>query len=271
MVACESADLVPVSEEVIVELAHRLIAAEQRCVPIEPITSLYPDLTEADCYRVQMALVAARVEREDEVTGWKIGATSQPIQQLLRIDEPIYGRLLESNRVASGETISLSRLIHPRIECEIAFLLGADVVGPGIGVGDVLSATEAVMASLEINDPRTREWKIASREAIADNGITARFVLGEQRLPVEGIDLPNTAVVLKKNDEEVASATGAAVLGDPARAVAWLANKLAGDHQSLKAGEIVLPGSMTPIYPVGTADRIEAEFDALGSVSVHFL
>jgi 2-keto-4-pentenoate hydratase len=271
MVACESADLMPVTEEVIVELAHRLIAAEQRCVPIEPITSLYPDLTEADCYRVQMALVATRVERGDEVTGWKIGATSQPIQQLLRIDEPIYGRLLKSNRVANGETISLSLLIHPRIECEIAFLLGADVVGPGIGVGDVLAATEAVMASLEINDPRTREWKIASREAIADNGVTARFVLGEQRLPVEGIDLPNTAVVLKKNDEEVTSATGAAVLGDPARAVAWLANKLAGHHQSLKAGEIVLPGSITPIYPAGTADRIEAEFDALGSVSVHFL
>jgi 2-keto-4-pentenoate hydratase len=134
------------------------------------------------------------VERGDGVTGWKIGATSQAIQQLLQIDEPIYGSLLESNRVASGETISLSRLIHPRIECEIAFLLGADVVGPGIGVSDVLAATGAVMASLEINDPRTREWKIGSREAIADNGITARFVLSEQRLPVEGLDLANTTV-----------------------------------------------------------------------------
>jgi len=186
-------------------------------------------------------------------------------------ERPIYGPLVENNRVANDETISLSRLIHPRIECEIAFVLGEDLVGPGIGVTDVLAATQAVMASLEINDPRTREWKIGSREAIADNGVAARFVLGEQRLPIADLDLPNTTVVLKKNGEEVGSATGAEVLGDPARAVAWLANKLAEHHQSLKTGEIVLPGSMTPIYPVGTGDRVEAEFDTLGSVSVHFV
>lgn len=95
-------------------------------------------------------------------------------------------------------------------------------------------------------------------------------MLDEQRLSVEGLDLPNTMVVLKKNGEEIASATGAAVLGDPARAVAWLVNKLAEHHQSLKAGDIILPRSMTPIYPVGKADRIEAEFDALGSGSVRF-
>jgi 2-oxo-hept-3-ene-1,7-dioate hydratase len=101
----------PVTEEVIADLAHRLIAAEQRCVPMEPITSLYPDLTEADAYRVQTAIVATKVDRGDMVIGRKVGATSQPIQQLLQIDEPIYGTLLESNRVANGEPISLSRLI----------------------------------------------------------------------------------------------------------------------------------------------------------------
>lgn len=271
MVACERADLIPITEEAIADLAYRLIAAEQECVPIEPITSLYPDLTEDDAYSVQTAVVTTKVERGDKVIGRKVGATSQPIQQLLRIDEPIYGTLLETNQVANGETISLSRLIHPRVECEVAFLLGEDIVGPGIDVADVLAATQAVMASLEINDPRTREWKIGSREAIADNGVAARFVLGEQRLPVEELDLPNTTVVLKKNGEEVASATGAAVLGNPAKAVAWLANKLAKHQQTLKAGEIVLPGSMTPIYPVGAGDRVEAEFDALGSVSVHFV
>ena len=271
MVVGERADLMSVTEEVIAELAHRLIAAEQRCAPIEPITSLYPDLTEADAYSVQMVVVATKVERGDRAIGRKVGATSQTIQQLLHIDEPIYGTLLESNQVTNDSTISLSRLIHPRIECEISFLLGEDLVGPGIAATDVLAATQAVMASLEINDPRTREWKIESREAIADNGVAARFVLGEERLPEEGLNLANTTVVLKKNGEEVASATGAAVLGDPARAVAWLANKLAEHHQSLKAGEIVLPGSMTPIYPVGAADRVEAEFDALGSGLVRFV
>ncbi len=261
----------PVTEELITELARSFVGAEQRCAPIEPITSLYPDLTEADAYRVQMAVVATKVARGDRITGRKVGATSQPIQQLLGIDEPIYGTLLESNRVANGETILLSRLIHPRVECEIAFLLGENLVGPDVAVSDVLAATQAVMASLEINDPRTREWKIGSREAIADNGVAARFVLGEQRLPIGDLDLPNTTVVLKRNGEEVASATGAAVLGDPARAVAWLASKLAEHHQTLKADQIVLPGSMTPLYPVGTADKVEAEFGALGSVSMRFV
>ncbi len=105
---CERTDLIPVTEEVIVDLAQRLIAAEQRCVPIEPITSLYPNLTEADVYRVQMALVATKVKRGDKAIGRKVGATNQTIQQLLRIDEPIYGSLFESNRVANGETISIS-------------------------------------------------------------------------------------------------------------------------------------------------------------------
>lgn len=260
----------PVTGEVIAELARRLIVAARECVPIEPITSLYQDLTEADAYRIQAAVVRTKVERGDRVIGKKVGATSRTIQDVLGIDEPIYGSLFEGDRVANGEAIYLSRLIHPRIECEMAFLLGEDLVGPGITVTDVLAATQAVIASLEINDPRTREWKIGSREAIADNGVTARFVLGERRLPVEGLDLPDTTVVLKKNEAAVASATGAAVLGDPARAVAWLVNKLAEHRQSLKAGEIVLPGSMTPIYPVGAGDRVEAEFDALGSVSVSF-
>jgi 2-keto-4-pentenoate hydratase len=162
----------PVREEDIAGSAHRLIAAEQRCVPIEPITFLYPNLTEDDAYRVQMAVVATRVEHGARVIGRKVGATSEPIRQLLQIDEPIYGTLRDSNQVANGE--------------------------------------------------------------------------------------------------EVASATGAAVLGDPARAVAWLANKLAENHQRIKARAIVLPGSMTPIYPVGAGDRVAAEFEALGSVSVRF-
>jgi 2-keto-4-pentenoate hydratase len=119
------------------------------------------------------------VEHGARVIGRKVGATSEPIRQLLQIDEPIYGTLLDSNQVANGETISLSQLIHPRVECEIAFLLGEDLVGPGIAVADVVEATQTVVASLEINDPRTREWKIGSREAIADNGVGARFVLGE--------------------------------------------------------------------------------------------
>jgi 2-keto-4-pentenoate hydratase len=158
----------PITEDVVTELAHRFIVTKQRRVPLEPITSLYPDLTADDVYGVQMAVVATKVHDRDRLVGRKVGATNQTIQQLLGNDEPIYGSLLESCRIADGETISLSQLIHPRIECEIAFLLSKDLVGPDITVADVLAATQAVMPSLEINDPRTREWKVGSCEVMAD-------------------------------------------------------------------------------------------------------
>jgi 2-keto-4-pentenoate hydratase len=261
----------PTKEGVIAELASKFVAAEQERAPLEPITTLHPDLTADDAYRVQAAVVATKVRSGDRIVGRKVGATSQAVQQLLGIDEPIYGALLESSRVENGGEIPLSQLIHPRVECEIAFLLDQDMAGPGATVADVLAATRAMSASLEINDPRTQGWRVGMREAIADNGLVARFVLGERWLPVEGLDLPNVAVVLKKNGEEVAASAGAAVLGHPARAVAWLANKLAEHHQSLEAGQVVLPGSLTPIYPVEAGNRIEAEFEALESVSVRFV
>ncbi len=261
----------PTKEDVIAELASKFAAAEQERAPLEPIATLHPDLTADDAYRIQAAVVATKVRSGDRVVGKKVGATSQAIQQVLGIDEPIYGALLESSRVENGGEIPLSHLIHPRVECEIAFLLGQDLSGPGATVAEVLATTEAVAASLEINDPRTQGWKVGMREVIADNGLAARFVLGERWLPVDGLDLPNVAVVLKKNGEEVAASTGAAVLGHPARAAAWLANKLAEHHQSLEAGQVVLPGSLTPIYPVEAGDRIEAEFETLESVSVRFV
>jgi 2-keto-4-pentenoate hydratase len=258
------------TEDVIAELASKFVAAEKERTPLEPIAALYPDLSADDAYRVQRVVVATKVRSGDRVVGKKVGATSQVVQQLLGIDEPIYGSLLESSRVENGGEIPLSHLIHPRVECEIAFLMGQDLAGPGVTVADVLAATEAVAASLEINDPRTRGWRVGMLEAIADNGLAARFVLGDRWVPVEDLDLPNVSVVLEKNAEEVAVSTGAAVLGHPARAVAWLVDKLAEHHQSLEAGQVVLPGSLTPIYPVEAGDRIEAEFEALESVSVRF-
>jgi len=252
------------------ELASSFLIAEETGVPIAPISSIHPDLAEDDAYRVQRRIVSAKVESGDKVIGWKIGATSQAIQQMLGIDEPVYGVLLQSHRATSGGKLSLSSLIHPRIECEIAFLIGRQIVGPGATSSDVLEATEAVLASLEINDPRTAEWEVGRHEVIADNGLAARFVLGEQRMEPTGLELRNAEAVLLKNGEQITKSTGEAVLGDPANAVAWLANKLAEHGQVLEAGNLVLPGSLTPIYPVEAGDKFEAIFDYLGSVSIEF-
>lgn len=255
----------------ITEIARRFLTAEERRSPLAPISSMYPNLTEDDAYRIQRTLVRTKAQRGDKVIGRKVGATSEAIQQMLGIREPVYGHLLESHRVGDGEKLALSELIHPRIECEIAFLLNQGIAGPGITPSDVLAVTKVVMASLEINDPRTKDWKVGRWEVIADNALAARFVLGHQQVSPEGLDLRNVGVVLRKNGGQIAKSTGAAVLGDPANAVAWLANKVAEHDQALEAGDLVLPGSLTPIYEVDIGDNIEAIFEGIGTVSVEFV
>ena len=255
---------------IIDDLAEMYLAAERQRSVLDPIDALCPDLTLEDAYNVQMEIVERKVQGGDRVVGKKVGATNEAVQKAMNIHEPIYGHLLESHQVPEGGCISTSRLIHPRIECEIAFKIKENLEGPGITVPDVLEAVDSVMASLEINDARTREWKIGTRDVIADNGVAANFVLGTRQISAHDLDLPGIGVVLKKNGEEIASSTGAAVLGDPARSVAWLANKLSETNSGLKAGEVVLTGSLTPLAPVTEGDRIEAIFEEFGRVSVQF-
>lgn len=258
--------------QLITDLAHGFITAEQTRSPIEPIGSLHPELTEADVYHVQMAIVEHKLQRGDQIIGKKSGATNQPAQNLFGLSEPFYGHLLASGRVADGGTIAVSELIHPRLECEITFRMGRPLVGPNVTVADVLDATEAVIASFEIVDTRTRDWKLLGmRELIADNGLVARCVLGSQQVPVAGLDLPNVTVVLQKNGQKIAESSGTAVLGDPAISVAWLANKLATHKRGLAAGELVQAGSLTPLQPISAGDRFEATFVGIGSVSVQFV
>lgn len=261
----------PIQENLITDLANKFIAAEDQREPLDPITSVYPNLTVDDAYRVQMALVRFKAKRGDKVIGKKVGASNETIQRMLGLDEPLFGHLFAGYQISNGATISLSQFIQPRIECEIAFLLKKDLIGPGITTAKALEATEAVMASFEINDPRTRDWKLGKCELAADNTIAARFVLSDRRVSAEGLDLSQIGVVFKKNGEKIAESTGAAVLGDPAKAVAWLANKLAEYNFRLEAREIVLPGSLTPVHPISAGDRFEAIFDQLGSVSVGFV
>lgn len=258
-----------IDSKLVSKLAQEFIDAETLSRPLEPITSQYQGITETDAYNIQDAVVALKKEAGEKLIGKKVGATSQPIQQFLGLAEPIYGRLFAGQQVMNGATLSISNFIHPRIECEIAFRLSQALVGPGVTEEDVLKATQAIMPALEINDPRTRDWKIGMAEVIADNGVSARFILGRETSP-ENIDLSKVSVVLKRNGEEVARATGSAVLGHPARAVAWLANKLAERNEQLEAREVLLPGSLTPLFPVEAGDRIEAEFEKLGVVAVNF-
>ena len=258
------------TEAQIKALAEAYLGAEEQRTPLEPLSISQPELTAEEAYRVQEAIVAHKLGSGEQVSGMKVGATNPAIQKMLGVDSPVYGTLFRSSQVEDGGSVRMDGLIHPRVECEIAFRLGRDLAGSGVTEADALAATESVLASLEINDARTREWKIGERELIADNGVVARFVLGEAGVSPQGLDLAALGVVLRKNGEEVATARGEAVLGHPARAVAWLANKLAETGRRLSAGMIILPGSLTPLAAVVAGDAIEAEFERLGRVRVRF-
>lgn len=253
------------------DLAAELLRAQQQCIPLDPLTDRFPDLTITQAYQIQMAAVRNQQKEGRRVVGKKIGLTSQAMQDLLHVHEPDYGQLLDDMVVLNEQPIAADKLIQPRCEGEIAFLLGRDVKGPGVTVADVLAATEAVIPALEIVDCRIRDWKIKIQDTIADNAASARVVLGNKLTPVHNLDLRLVGMVLIKNGQLVATGAGAAALGHPAASVAWLANTLHKFDISLKAGEIILSGSLTTAPPLTAGDSFRVDFDRLGSASVYFV
>lgn len=259
-----------ITEEAKRALAEALYWAEVRGEPIEPLTDRYPGLTVREAYEIQLLVLERKLREGGRVVGKKIGLTSPAMQQLLGVDQPDYGHLLEGMAVPSGGVIERGRLIQPRIEGEIAFLLGRDVVGPGVGMEEVLEATEWVAPALEVIDSRILGWRIRLADTIADNASSGVFVVGEERVKAEAVDLAGVEMVLWCNGREAVRGKGEAVLGHPARAVAWLANALAEFGERLRAGEVVLSGSLGAARAVGSGDVVEADFGVLGRVSVRF-
>lgn len=251
-------------------IAQALDTAEQTGNPIAPLSSTHNDLQVADAYAVQRAWLEAKRSRGEQLTGRKIGLTSKAMQTQLGVDQPDYGFLLQSMVVPSGSTLSRSDLILPRVEPEIAFWLSKDLRGPGMTREQVFAATRGVCPSLEVVDSRIADWKIKLVDTIADNGSSARAVVADPVLPLDGLDLADIEVVLRRNGEEVGRGTGAAVLGHPADAVAWLANALAEYGDGLEAGQLILPGAMCASVFGNAGDQFVAEFSGLGSVEVRF-
>ncbi|MGI6648902.1 MAG: 2-keto-4-pentenoate hydratase [Bacillota bacterium] len=252
------------------QLANRLLTAERAREPIAPITEEIEDFNTEDAYQVQSHIINTKITRNNCIAGKKIGLTSLAAQNQFGVYEPIYGSLLSNMEVADGGIIRLEELLLPKVEPEIAFILGKDLTGPGVSVCDVLRATEAVVPALEIADSRIKDWRIKVPDAVADNSSSARFILGGQLTHAADLDLRLTGLVFKKNGEILGTAAGAAVLGHPAAAVAWLVNKLAELELSLKAGEVVLAGALTASVAPKAGDYFEACFDRLDSASVRF-
>jgi len=251
-------------------LAEMLLAAEKKRKPIPPLTESDPGITVDEAYRVQLRVMDIKKSSGQIVVGKKIGITSLAMQAMLGVKEPDYGHILDGMVVMEGEKIPMGDLIQPRIEGELAFVLKEDLKGPGITMTDVIRCSEGVIPSLEIIDSRIVDWKIKLPDTVADNASSARIVLGGKITPLPGLDLRTVGMILEKNGEVSATAAGAAVLGNPPQAVAWLTNKLAFYGIPLRKGEVILSGSLTAAIPVGSADFIRADFGPLGDVKIKF-
>lgn len=249
------------------ELAARLALAYETREPIEP-PSDSGALDLDDAYAVQLLQVERWVDGGETVRGHKVGLTSRAMQSMLGVDQPDYGHLLGSMFVASGERLAPGRLIQARAEPETAFVLGRDLCGPGVTTADVVRATDFCVAALEIIDSRIRDWRITLVDTIADNASSGAVVLASRPCALDTLDLRLVGCNLYRNGALVATGAGGAVLGDPVRAVAWLANTLGARGVSLRAGDVVLPGSCTAAFPLCPGDTVHADFAGLGTVSV---
>lgn len=237
---------------------------------IEPLTERYPEMTISDGYGIQQRLIQRRLNQGEKIIGKKIGVTSQAVMDMLGVDQPDFGQLTDRMVVNQGDSIAMSRLIQPKAEGEIAFVLKSDLSGPGVTVADVLRATEGVMACFEIVDSRIRDWKIRIQDTVADNASCGVFVLGDRLVDHRDLDLLTTGMVLEKNGQIVGTGAGAATMGSPAIAVAWLANTLGELGMSLKAGEVILSGALSAMVPVTAGDNLRMTLAGIGGCSVRF-
>ena len=255
----------------VASLGDELYEAWRNARQIAPVTDRYPDISVEDAYRVQLRTIECRISDGEHVVGKKIGITAKAVMQMLKVDQPDFGHLLSGMAYSEGEPLEAKRFCQPRGEGEIAFILGKDLAGPGIKGPDVLAATECVMPAFEIVDSRVTNWKIKIQDTVADNASAAAFVLGDNVISARGIDLATCGMVLEKNGEIIGTGAGAASLGNPVNAVAWLANKLGELGITLKAGEVILSGSLSIMFPIQAGDVLRMSLGGVGNVSCRFV
>ncbi len=252
-------------------ISSELVEAEQERKPLTSAASRYPELTQDDAYAVQFATLEKRISDGARVIGAKAAFTSKTTQQPYGVSEPVVGLLLDTITLSDGANVEFSALIEPRIEAEIAFVLGEDLRGPGVDATRALAATAGVRPALEIVDCRFAGWKVTATDVAADSACGARVVLGGSILPVADMNLRLLGVVMEKNGEVMSTGAGAAALGNPVEVVAWLANKLAGFGRGLHKGDTVITGCLVRAEPFVRGDSFTASFDRLGSVSARII
>ncbi|MEN9434002.1 MAG: hypothetical protein RLZZ422_1591 [Pseudomonadota bacterium] len=253
--------------------ADELYNALRQRQMIQPFSERTPEMTIEDAYAVSNLLLDKRIKLDGEkVIGKKIGVTSQAVMKMLNVYQPDFGYLTDAMVVDESEALSVStKMIQPRAEGEIAFVLKHDLMGPGVTASDVLRATDFVVPCFEIVDSRIKDWKIKIQDTVADNASCGYFLLGSQAADPRKVDLSTCGMVMEMNGQVVATGAGAAALGSsPISCVVWLANTLGRFGVPLKAGEVILSGALVPLQPVKAGDYMSVSIGGIGRTAVRF-
>ncbi|WP_417500241.1 2-oxopent-4-enoate hydratase [Methylophaga sp.] len=259
------------NEQQIQLLGDELYQSMKHRQPIQPLTSRFADLGIDDAYHISLQMLERRMQAGERVIGKKIGLTSKAVQNMLKVDQPDFGYLTDAMVFNQGQEMPISEmLIQPKAEGEIAFILKRDLLGPGITAADVLAATDCLIPCFEIVDSRIENWRIKIQDTIADNASCGLFVLGDQAVDPRKVDLSTCGMVVEKNGQIISTGAGAAALGSPVNCIVWLANKLGEYGIPLKAGEVILSGSLVPLEPVQAGDFMSVSIGGIGSASVLF-
>ncbi len=252
-------------------IARELFVALASGQPIAPLTDSYPDMSIDDAYQISLAFLNIRQsENGEKLIGKKIGVTSKPVQDMLGVFQPDFGFLTDAMHVDDGK-VHVDCHIAPMAEAEIAFKLKTGLKGPGVTAQDVLDATDYVLPCFEIVDSRIKDWKIKIQDTVADNASCGVFVLGEQKVDPCGLNMAALEVIVEKDGEEISRGIGSSVQGAPENAVAWLANTLGEYGIPFEAGEIILSGSLVPLYPAARGDKMEMSIEGFGGCEVEFV
>ena len=249
------------------EFAERLFQAWRTQTPTHPLTDDEPGMTLQDGYAVQQGIVRRLLAEGDRVVGYKLGLTSKPMQEMLGVDSPDLAPVMASHLRGDGAAIDTASFIQPKMEAEIAFVLGRDLQGPDCTPLQVLEATTGVCAALEIVDSRVADWKIKLADTVSDMASCGAIVLSGRIVPLVDFDVRLTGMVFTRNGEVVATGAGAAAAGNPAAAIAWLVNTLHPLGEGLKAGQVVMTGALHAAVPAVAGDVFRADFDRLGPVT----
>ncbi|QBM16463.1 2-hydroxypent-2,4-dienoate hydratase [Marinobacter sp. JH2] len=239
---------------------------------VRPLTERFSDITIEDAYNISLRILERRTESGEKVIGKKIGLTSKAVQNMLKVGQPDFGYLTDKMAFSQGEEVQISdRLMQPKAEGEIAFILKKDLMGPGLTAADVLAATDCVLPCFEVVDSRIENWEIKIQDTVADNASCGVFLLGDRAVNPRKVDLATCGMVVEKNGSIISTGAGAAALGSPVTCVTWLANTLGQFGIPLKAGEVILSGSLVPLEPVQAGDFMSVSVGGIGGASVRFI